>query len=76
MPNILRSAQTPAMKTALRVLTAISERHEPDATDAEELRQYAPLRADTPLDEVASTVIQQAIRVRALARITREESGP
>ena len=75
MPNMLRSAQKPAMKTALRVLTAISERYEPDPADAQELRQCTPLRADTPLDEVASTVIQQAIRVRALARITREESG-
>ena len=75
MPNILPRAQAPAMKTALRVLTAINERYEPDPTDAEELRQYTPLRADTPLDEVAFTVIQQTIRFRALARITKEESA-
>jgi hypothetical protein len=66
--------QKPAMRTALRVLTAISERHDPDPTDAQELRQYTPLQADTPLDEVAFLVIQQAIKVRALARIAGEEA--
>ena len=56
------------MKTALRVLTAITERRAPDTTDVEELRRYAPLLGDAPLDELACDVIQQALKRRAVER--------
>ena len=57
-----------AMKLALRVLTAICEKREPDAADAEELRHYAPLLGRLPIDEVACEVIQQWLRIRAGGR--------
>jgi hypothetical protein len=57
-----------AMKTALRVLTAIIEKRTPETTDIEPLRQMALLPADAPLDEVACEVIQQAVRIRAADR--------
>jgi hypothetical protein len=57
-----------ALKTALRVLTAISERHEPDQSDLEELRRYLPLLSQAPIDEVACEVIQQSMRIRARIR--------
>src|SRR5947209_800848 len=46
-----------ALKVALRVLTAISERQEPNADDLEMLKSYAPLLAR--LDEVKA---RQAVR--------------
>jgi hypothetical protein len=57
-----------ALKTALRVLTAISERTNPEPADIETLKSYAPLLADAPDDELACDVIQQAIRRRADVR--------
>jgi hypothetical protein len=56
------------MNTALRVLKAITEKREPDSTDVDELRHLAPLPADTPIDELACEVIQQALKRRAAAR--------
>jgi hypothetical protein len=57
-----------ALKVALRVLTAISEHHEPDLADVDRLRAYAPLLSDASLDELACDVIQQALRRRNEAR--------
>ena len=57
---------TEALKTALRVLAAITDGgRQPDPADVEQLRRLAPLMADTPLDELAADVIQQALRRRA-----------
>jgi len=56
---------TKALKTALRVLAAITDDRKPDPADVEELQRLAPLMGDTPLDDLASDVIQQALRRRA-----------
>ncbi len=53
-----------AMRVALRVLQAITERHPPDAKDLEELKRLAPLQADQPQDELACDVIKQALQRR------------
>lgn len=60
-----------AMTVALRVLAAITYKHEPDPADVAELKRLAPLLADTPPDELACDVIQQAIRRRAEVRAAR-----
>ncbi len=57
-----------ALKVALRVLTAISERRTPDERDVAALKKLAPLLADGPLDELACDVIQQALKRRAELR--------
>jgi hypothetical protein len=57
-----------AMKVALRVLSAITERVEPAAEDLETLRAYAASKRDLPPDELACEVIQLAIKARAEAR--------
>jgi hypothetical protein len=57
-----------AMQTALRTLTALTEKRDPDAADLDALRTYAPQLAGLPADELACEVIQQALRRRALAR--------
>ena len=56
------------MQTALRVLTAITEKQNPDPKDIEALRQIAPSLADVPPDELACGVIQQALKRRAEIR--------
>ena len=58
-----------AMQTALRVLSALTEKRRPDPADVEQLRNFAPLLADGPLDELACDVIQQALSHRAGARV-------
>jgi len=64
MPNDLT-----AMKTALRVLTALAERRSPSPADIEELREIAhQQRVDTPLDEIACDVIQVALQHRESER--------
>ena len=57
-----------AMKTALRVLTAITERHDPAPEDIEELRLAVPNSASLPNDELACEAIQMALRRRAELR--------
>jgi len=54
-----------AMKTALRVLTRISERRTPDPEDVAELRTFLPERDGIPPDELACEVIQQALKQRS-----------
>jgi hypothetical protein len=60
-----------AMKTALRVLTAIIDKREPNLTDVNELRRFAPLLADSPVDDLARGVIQRALRRRPATRKAR-----
>jgi hypothetical protein len=43
------------MKVALPLLTAISERANPDPADVETLKTFAPLLADGPIDELMSS---------------------
>jgi len=58
-----------AMKTALRVLTALTEKRAPDPEDINLLRSYAgPQPDDVALDEFACTIIQQALKQRAQIR--------
>ena len=57
-----------ALKTTLRVLTAISDHREPSPADVEALRRYAPGLSEAPIDEVVCDVIQHALRRRASVR--------
>jgi hypothetical protein len=57
-----------AMKTALRVLTAVTKMQNPEPADLDELRRLAPSLADSPIDELACAVIQQAIKRREAIR--------
>jgi hypothetical protein len=57
-----------AMKVALRVLTALTEKREPAFEDVEALRQYVPTATAESIDELACDVIQQALRKRADGR--------
>jgi len=49
---------------ALRVLTAINERKEPEDRDVALLRAYCPDHRDLDPDEMACMVIQQALEAR------------
>ena len=51
-----------AIKVALRVLAALTEKRAPDQIDVEILRCCASDQASKPIDELACEVIQQALR--------------
>jgi len=54
------------MKTALRVLTAISHKHAPNAKDVTELEQIAgPKPHGIGMDEFTCSVIHEVLRERA-----------
>lgn len=53
-----------ALRTALRVLTAITERTFPEESDLQQLRVYAPEFAHLPPDQSACAVIQAALKAR------------
>ncbi len=57
-----------AMKAALRVLTALSERQEPEQSDVDELQWYAPSDRKRPIDELVCDAIQRAMVDRELKR--------
>ena len=59
-----------AMELALRVLTALTEKRDPDPEDANRLRAIAAVARvrELPLDELACEVIQQALKHRAEVR--------
>ena len=57
--------QVAMIETALRVLTAVTEKRLPDPADMETLRSYAPVLEDFPPDELACHIIQQSLRVYA-----------
>ena len=59
-----------ALKVALRVLSACTERRQADPSDLDNLRQYAPDSEKLPPDELACEVIQRALKARAIARGT------
>jgi hypothetical protein len=55
-------------KVAIRVLTAINNRANPDLKDVELLRSYFPDHPDCDPDELACVVIQEAIQRKMAAR--------
>jgi hypothetical protein len=64
-----------AMKVALRVLTALTERKDPTAEDLSDLRMFAPDANRLAPDELACEVIQRSIKARAMAREAGKSSG-
>lgn len=60
-----------AMKTALRMLTALTEKSQPDAADLQALRAFQHQSRDLPADELACEVIQEALRERAEVRAAK-----
>jgi hypothetical protein len=60
--NLAMPLHKAAMKTALRVLTALTEHQNPDSSDIAELRQFAPQGADLPVDELARKLIQEELK--------------
>ena len=50
------------IRTALRILSAVSSGHAPDPGDAAALRAHNPELALLPLDELACEVVQKALR--------------
>ena len=58
-----------AMQTALRVLTAITEKRHPDQSDVDALQGFIGSQEQgIGLDELACEVIQRALNRRAIAR--------
>ena len=57
-----------AMKAALRVLTALSERRQPNQSDVDELHWYAPSERERPIDELVCDAIQRALLDREQKR--------
>jgi hypothetical protein len=53
------------MKTALRVLAAVTYRSEPDSADVTLLRSIAPAMGEWPVEELAREIIQAILRQRA-----------
>jgi len=56
------------MTLAIRVLNALTDRHDPDPVDVLKLKSINPSLTDMPLDELACEVIQQALKRRAEVR--------
>jgi len=62
---------TEKTKVALRVLTAINEKRDPDPKDIALLRAYCPEGRHVDLDELACMAIQQALETRKAIRDKR-----
>lgn len=52
------------LKIAIRVLTAITDRQQPEADDVASLVRYAPDLAKLPADGLACAIIQRALTAR------------
>ena len=63
-----------AIQVALRVLTAITEGRNPAPQDVEALKRLAPTVQYKSIDELACTVVQDALKHRAKVRAAREGS--
>ena len=61
-------ASLEVIKTATRVLSALTENESPNAADVQTLRDYDETRNGRDLDELACDVIQKALRHRADVR--------
>ena len=60
------NADDVTLEVALRVLTAVSDRHEPASKDMEDLAELAgPIPDGTRLDQFARGVIQDALKLRS-----------
>ena len=59
------------MKTALRVLIAITTGQRPSPGDLDQLRDVAPDVADLPTDDLARTVVGRMLEARAARRARR-----
>jgi hypothetical protein len=68
MPPSKLDPSKAAMKAALRVLTALSDRQEPDPADVDELHWYSPSERERPLDELVCDAIQRALKDREQKR--------
>ncbi len=64
---------TEAMTTALRVLTAVTEKRNPERADVETLKKLAGHNGPANLDELACEVIQKALHQRAKEREKRAD---
>jgi hypothetical protein len=60
-----------AIKTATRVLAALTAKQEPDPTDIQALREYDEAPNGREFDELACDVVQKALRHRAAMRAAR-----
>jgi hypothetical protein len=63
---------TGAIMTALRVLRALTRRHCPDPGDLAELRRLMPPQTHASPDNLACSVIHEALRGSARLAIPRE----
>jgi len=61
-------ADTDALDTALRVLSALNVKADPNPVDVTKLRSLCPSLSGAALDELACDVIQQALRSRRQTR--------
>jgi len=61
-----------ALKTAQRVLTALSGRGPLRPEDLDRLRRFAPALMNEPPDELACDVIKQALQIRAAVRAVHD----
>jgi hypothetical protein len=56
------------LRLALRVLNALALERDADPSDVAELRRFAPILADVPLQELASGVLEQMLKDRGVVR--------
>jgi hypothetical protein len=76
LPNFsTMSDNISAIKAALRVLMAITDRVEPPPTDVAELHRIAPECADLPLDELACELVRRALEKRGRASGNEKMNG-
>lgn len=68
-------ANEDVMRTALRVLMAITERVPPSKFDAAKLRRVAPEHANCAIDDLACAVIKDAIRAGQTTQKNRGVRG-
>ena len=66
---------TEKTSVALRVLTAINNKHKPEEPDVALLRTYCLDYGDLDLDEMACIVIEQALAQNRSERKARKQGG-
>ena len=67
---------TEKTKVALRVLTALKNKSDPDEKDVALLRAYCPAGRDLDLDELDCLAIQQALAARQARREDNRSGQP
>jgi len=63
------------MKLALQVLSATTERREPNPSDVQALMGLAPEAAGLAVDDLACEVVQRALEYRKKVRCSFSEGG-